>query len=52
MKGYKTVKYHILFCDKCSNFDKNPTSSIKSYWEAGYQDTPLFACLTNRNIGE
>ena len=42
-----THKYHNFFLDKCGNFDRNPTASIKSYWEPGYPDTPLFSCLLN-----
>ena len=46
MKGYGPVNTITSFCrDKCGNFDQNPTASIKSYWEPGYRDTPLFPRL-------
>ena len=37
------TNFVLVFPDKCGNFDQNPTASIKSYWEPGYQDTSLFA---------
>ena len=46
MKGYGPVNTITSFCrNKCGNFDQNPTASIKSYWEPGYRDTPLFPRL-------
>ena len=50
MKGYGPVNTITSFCrDKCGNFDQNPTASIKSYWEPGYRDTPLFPRLLSKN---
>ena len=31
---------------KYGNSYQNPTASIKSYWEPGYRDTPLFPRLS------
>ena len=32
------------------NVVQNPTASIKSYWEPGYRDTPLFQRLVSGKV--
>ena len=47
IKGYGPVNtITSFFRHKCGNFDQNPTASIKSYWEPGSRDPPLFAGLS------
>ena len=51
MKGFGPVNTITSFCrDKCGNFDQNPTAGIKSYWEPGYRDTPLFPRLVVNEV--